>query len=259
MDNSQSPILLSKSGAIATVTLNRPHRMNSVNGEMAALLEATILECEADDDIAVTVLTGAGKAFCSGMDLAAFEQNGTKGIMRGEAHFAGFVGLKRRKPVIAAVNGPAVAGGFEIVMACDMAVAADTAIFSIPECKRGLIAAAGGLFRLAQRVPLALVNEFALTGDAIEAQRMYELGLLNKVVPASDVLEAAEALAHRVARSAPLSVAFSLELAKVAASSDNRDLWSLNNSFLDRCVTSQDVQEGARAFLEKRAPVWRGR
>lgn len=249
---------LAVEGKIATITLNRPQRRNSVNALLARELNHAVRHCEADEGVAVTILTGAGSSFCAGMDLAAFSEGEAEGILYGEGRFAGFVGLERRKPVIAAVNGPAVAGGFEIVLACDMAVASDAAVFGLPEAKRGLIAGAGGVFRLAQRLPVAVVNELILTGDLIGASRAQDLGLINSAVPAGDVMAAARELAEKVAASAPMSVSFGLALARRAAAGEEAALWALNDEYLDRATGSQDAQEGARAFLEKRPPEWRG-
>lgn len=244
---------------IATITLDRPERRNAVDAKLARELHAVITACETDPDVAVTILTGAGNAFCAGMDLAAFSAGEAEGILHGPGRFAGFVGVERGKPVIAAVNGPALAGGFEIVLACDMAIAVDTAIFGLPESRRGLIAGAGGVFRLAQRLPPALANELILTGDPVDAQRALELGLLNRVVAADELMPTARGLARKVAESAPMSVALGLDLARRAASGEEDVLWEINDAYLGRVVRSQDAQEGARAFLEKRPPAWRGR
>ncbi len=252
-------ITLTQADGIATLTLNRPDRRNAVNAQMSREVHAAMTQCEADPGVAVTILTGAGASFCAGMDLSAFGQGEAQGILHGDGHFGGFVALKRTKPVIAAVNGPAVAGGFEMVLACDMAVAADTAIFGLPEAKRGLIGGAGGVFRLAQRLPIAIVNEMILTGDAIDAARAAQLGLVNRVVAAEAVMGAAHDLARRVAANAPMSIALGLELARTAQAGDEAALWQLNDRFLSRTVASKDAAEGARAFLEKRAPDWQGR
>lgn len=249
---------MSVEGPIAVITLNRPDRRNAVNARMAQELRDAITDIEAESAIAVTILTGAGRAFCAGMDLAAFGAGEANGILNGNGRFAGFVSLPRTKPVIAAVNGPAIAGGFELVLACDMAVAVDDAVFGLPEAKRGLIAGAGGLFRLAQRLPAAIVNELILIGDPIPASRAQELGLLNRVVPAADLMSCARELAEKVAASAPLSVSLGLDITRVAAGVNDANLWALNDRHLAVTVTSDDAEEGARAFLEKRAPVWRG-
>lgn len=251
-------LTLESEGRCATITLNRPERRNSVNAALAQELHDAILTCEADPQVSVIILTGTGSSFCAGMDLAAFGAGEVDDILHGPGRFAGFVGLKRQKPVIAAINGPAVAGGFEIVLACDLAVSVDTAVFGLPEAKRGLIAGAGGIFRLARQLPRAVVNELILLGEPVSAQRAYELGLLNKVVTADALMPAARDMAARLISSAPMSVSLGLQLARTAAAGDEDQLWALNNDFLNQTVASDDVKEGARAFLEKRPPHWRG-
>ncbi|WP_238372603.1 enoyl-CoA hydratase-related protein [Heliomarina baculiformis] len=251
-------VLLEIDGNIATITLNRPERRNAVNALLAKALNEAIEKCEDDSSVSVTILTGAGSSFCAGMDLVAFGNGEGKAILHGSGRFAGFVGVKRRKPVIAAVNGPAMAGGFEIMLACDLAVSVDTTVFGLPEARRGLIAGAGGVFRLARRLPIAVVNEMTLTGDPITAARALELGLVNRVVPSESLMKTARELAEKIAASAPLSVSLSLDLARTAASGNEEVLWHLNDKYLDQTIGSEDAQEGARAFLEKRSPIWRG-
>ncbi|GLT11928.1 enoyl CoA dehydratase/isomerase [Sulfitobacter porphyrae] len=256
--SSSDTVLSSIKGNVATITLNRPEQRNAVNARMAAELCDAVQACENDPQVAVTILTANGPTFCAGMDLAAFCAGEADGILHGEGRFAGFVGLTRRKPVIAAVQGTAVAGGFEIVLACDMVVAADTAKFGLPEARRGLIAGAGGVFRLARRLPIAVVNEMILIGDLFPAARALELGLINRVVPADDIMACSQELASKVAASAPMSVSLGLDLARKAASGDEDALWAMNDESLTQTTQSSDAQEGACAFLEKRAPVWRG-
>ena len=256
---SETPdVLLEIDGNIATITLNRPERRNAVNARLTKALHEAMQECENDSSVSATILTGAGSSFCAGMDLAAFGDGEAKSILHGPGRFAGFVGVKRRKPVIAAVNGPAMAGGFEIVLACDLAVSVNTAVFGLPEARRGLIAGAGGVFRLSQRLPIALVNEMILTGDPITAARALELGLINRVVAPDSLKKTARELAEKIAASAPLSVSLGLDLARTAASGDEEALWDLNDKYLDQTTDSADAQEGARAFLEKWSPIWRG-
>jgi enoyl-CoA hydratase/carnithine racemase len=246
-------------GAIATITLNRPEQRNAVNGQLARELHAAMCKFEADASLSVAILTGRGTVFCSGMDLAAFLSGEADTILNGPGRFAGFVGMERSKPVIAAVQGTAVAGGFEIVLACDMVVMAESARLGLPEAKRGLIAGGGGAFRLAQRLPPTIVNELLLTGDPIDANRALHLGLVNRVSPDDAVMDTARELAAKVAASAPLSLRYSLEVARMAADGDSEALWAFNNQCLNILRESEDVAEGARAFLEKRAPEWRGK
>lgn len=238
-------------GAVALIRLNRPELRNAVNLALTAELRAALARLEADPALRVGVLTGAGRFFCAGMDLGAFAAGERPGL--GDAdHFAGFVGARRSKPIIAAVNGGAVAGGFEIVLACDMAVAEAGAIFSLPEVKRGIIAAGGGAFRLPRRLPAAIAAEMLLTGDPITAERAAALGLVNAVVPAADLVATALDLAGRVAANAPLAVRLTRDIANPP------DDWSRSDAAWAQVETSADALEGALAFKEKRPPRWTG-
>ena len=249
-------ILREHRGHVLVLTINRPEARNAINRATALALDAALTEAEADDEVWVIVLTGAGdKAFSSGMDLKAFAA--------GEAPFTdnGFAGIASRfltKPIIAAANGVALAGGFEIMISCDMVVAADHARFGIPEASRGLIAGGGGLIRLPKLVPLAVAYEMALTADPIDAARAYELGLVNRVVPGSEVLAAALALAERIAANAPLAVRTSKAVMKRARELTEAASWPVNNDAFAKIGASADALEGAVAFAEKRAPRWTG-
>jgi len=244
------------SDGVAVITINRPEARNAVNEAVASGIAAAIDELDARHDITSLILTGAGGTFCAGMDL--------KGFLAGENSMAGgrgFGGLTHRppaKPVIAAVEGYALAGGFEIVLACDLVVASEEATFGLPEVTRGLVAGAGGLFRLPRRVPYHIAMEIALTGARVPARRLEAAGLINRLVPAGEALAQARALAAEIGRNAPLSLAATKRI--VAESAD----WPLSEAF-DRqdgivrpVFTSADAMEGAAAFAEKRAPVWRG-
>lgn len=244
---------------VATITLNRPERRNAVNAALAADLRAAVSACDRDPDVAVMILTGSGNTFCAGMDLAAFGAGEADAILRGEGRFGGFVSQPRKTPVIAAANGHAIAGGFELMLACDMVVASDSAMFGLTESKRGLVAGGGGVFRLAQRVPRVIANEMVVTGDLIDAARMYDLGLVNAVVPADQVMATALELATRVTTVAPMSVWLGMDMVRAAETSDEPTLWAMNDDYLTRTTESEDAAEGARAFLEKRAPKWTGR
>lgn len=243
-------------GAVALIRLNRPEARNAIDMEMMAGLRAALARFEADDALQVAVLTGAGKVFCAGMDLGAFAAGARPGINDPEG-FAGFVNARRTKPVIAAVNGGAYAGGFEIVLACDMVIADQAGAFGLPEVKRGLVAAGGGAHRLPRRIPSVIAAEMLLTGDPITAVRALELGLVNRLVPAAELIPAALDLAGRIAVNAPLAVRLTLELAR-AAGGDEGALWARNAAIWDRIDGSADALEGARAFKEKRAPHWTG-
>ena len=237
---------------VLVVTLNRPEAGNALNGALSAALHAELTAAGENPDVRAIVLTGAGeKIFCAGMDLKAFaagEDLAKIGL--------GFAALREcKKPLIAAVNGHALAGGFEVVMGCDLIVSVDTARFGIPEVKRGLFAAGGGV-RLPARIPLAVAMEMGLTGDPIEAPRAKELGLINDVVPAAKLMEAALALAARVTANGPLDVQATKELmiAEIG-SGDPKKMGELQKVVF----SSEDAKEGAIAFAQKRAPEWKGR
>ena len=242
---------------IALVTLNRPEARNAVSPEVSQAMAAVLDEIEADAELRAVVLTGRGEVFSAGADLKVVAQGRANDIARGKGGFAGIVTRDFPKPIIAAVNGAALAGGFEIVLSCDLVVAADTARFGIPEVKRGLMAAAGGLIRLPKRVPLAMALELAMTGDPIDAQRALQLGLVNRVVPAADVVAEAIALAERIGENSPIAVRNSRQLVREAAELTEADGWTRTIELMMPVFESGDSVEGATAFAEKRPPVWR--
>jgi enoyl-CoA hydratase len=246
-----------RNGRVGIIRLNRPEARNAVNNELATGVEAALDEFEADDGIQAVIITGNGPTFCAGADLKVVASGRANDIGRGKGGFAGIVTRDFPKPIIAAVNGPALAGGFEIVLSCDLVVAADTARFGIPEVKRGLIAAAGGLLRLAKRVPLALALEFAMTGDPIDATKAETLGLVNKVVPRAQVLDEALALAARISENSPIAVRYSRQLVREAGEMTEAEGWKRNAEFAAIVFSHGDAIEGATAFAEKRAPVWK--
>jgi enoyl-CoA hydratase len=250
-------VLRERRGHVEILTINRPEARNAINRATAIALGDALDACESDDDVWVVVLTGAGdKAFSAGMDLKAFAA--------GEFPITdkGFGGITQRdfpKPLIAAANGAALAGGFEILISCDMVVAAEHAKFGIPEASRGLIAGGGGLIRLPKRIPLAVAYEMALTADPIDAQRAYELGLVNRVVAGEKVLDEAVALAERIAKNAPLAVRTSKDVMKRARELSEEQCWQLNTEAFGIIGRSSDAMEGAVAFAEKREPNWQGK
>jgi len=250
-------VLRERRGHVEILTINRPEARNAINRATAIALGDALDACEGDDDVWVVVLTGAGdKAFSAGMDLKAFAT--------GEFPITdkGFGGITQRdfpKPLIAAANGAALAGGFEILISCDMVVAADHAKFGIPEAARGLIAGGGGLIRLPKRIPLAVAYEMALTAEPIDAQRAYELGLVNRVVPGDQVLDEAVALAERIAKNAPLAVRTSKDVMKRSRELSEEACWELNTEAFGLIGRSADAMEGAVAFAEKRQPNWQGK
>jgi enoyl-CoA hydratase/carnithine racemase len=249
-------VLTERRGRVTLLTLNRPEARNAINRATAEALDAALTEAEGDADVWAVVLTGSGdRAFCAGMDLKAF----AAGEVPFTAH--GFAGITRRdfpKPLIAAANGAALAGGLEVMISCDLVVAADHARFGIPEASVGLIAGAGGLTRLAKRIPLAVALEMALTADPIDAERAYDLGLVNRVVPAAELLEAALGLAERVTRNAPMAVRESKRVMRETLDLSEDEAWSVNDAAFAKIGSSADAMEGAVAFAEKREPRWRG-
>ncbi len=257
----------SQHGLVQVLTLNRPEAANSLNPELIGELGKALTEIATDDATQVVVLTGAGeRIFCAGMDLRAFSENrnqstgdGDGGSGRAEAAPAPKYGLNNLnpKPVIAAVNGAAVGGGFELVLSCDLVVAADTARFGLPEVKRGLLAAGGGTL-LGTRLPLSLALEVALTGELIDAARAHQWGLVNRVVPAAELLEASLALAATIAANGPIAIRTTKELVRRAVLDDPKRGWATPEEVAS-VFQSEDAKEGAQAFIEKRAPNWTGR
>jgi len=242
---------------IALVTLNRPEARNAVSPEVSQTMAAILDEVEADPELRAVVITGKGEVFCAGADLKVVAQGNANDIARGKGGFAGLVTRDFPKPIIAAVNGPALAGGFEIVLSCDLVVAAESALFGIPEVKRGLMAAAGGLIRLPKRVPLTVALELAMTGDPIDAPRALQLGLVNRVVASELVVAEAIALAERIGENSPIAVRQSRRLVREAAELSEAEGWKRTMELMMPVFESGDAIEGATAFAEKRPPVWR--
>jgi enoyl-CoA hydratase len=253
-------VLRERRGNVEILTLNRPEARNAINGGLSKAMSSIMDELAGDDTCWVVVITGSGdKAFSAGMDLKAFSSGEGGDIIGASGGFAGVTQRDFPKPIIAAVNGSALAGGFEIMLSCDLVVAADHATFGIPEAKRGLIAGAGGLIRMPKRLPMAVALELAMTGDPIDAQRAFELGLVNKVVPAAALLDEALALADRIAANAPLAVRYSKSVMKRAAEVPESEGWAINTEAVGVVFSSADAMEGPIAFAEKRAPNWQGK
>jgi enoyl-CoA hydratase len=250
-------VLTERRGRVLLITLNRPDARNSVNAELAQGIAGALEELDGDDELRVGVLTGAGKGFCAGMDLKAF--------VRGESPHVegrGFAGITQRsadKPLIAAIEGFAVAGGLEVALSCDLIVAASGAKLGIPEVKRSLVAAGGALLRLPRRIPYHAAMELALTGDPISAERGYELGLVNRVADPGQAVETALELAEAIAKNAPLALAASKRIVVESAAWEESEAWVKQGEIAGPVFVSSDAQEGATAFAEKREPVWRGR
>jgi enoyl-CoA hydratase len=248
-------IVTEKDSNILIVRLNRPEVRNAVDRETSEAISQTFDRLDDSGDLAVAVLTGQGGSFCAGMDLKAFA--------RGELPYSerGFAGIARRpprKPVLAAVEGFAVGGGFEVALACDLIVAGQDARFGLPEVKRGLTAAAGGLFRLPRRIPYHVAMECALTGNPISADRAYEVGLVNRVVPTGEALAAALQIARAIAANGPLAVVASKTVIVESQDWEQEGAFEMQEVVLGPVRSSADALEGALAFAEKRAPVWTG-
>lgn len=245
---------------VALLTLDRPAARNAINGEMAQAIEALVDATEADRSVRVVVLASSDAAvFSAGADLKEVAAGRRASLRTERGGFAGLAYARRTKPWIAAVEGKALAGGFELVLACDFIVASTKASFGLPEVKRSLIAAAGGLHRLRRRVPYALAAEMLLTGEPIDAARAQAAGLLNALVAPGECVNAALALAGRIAANAPLAVRDSLQIVRAADDLSEPELRQLGADCLARLALTEDYQEGPRAFIEKRAPRWTGR
>jgi enoyl-CoA hydratase len=250
------PVLVQeKHGSTLVLRLNRPDARNALTPALINALGDALVTAESDAGTRAIVLTGTGdRAFCAGMDLASFASGEPLGD--GGALLMRFMRGEITVPVVGAANATAVAGGFELLLGCDVVVASSRAKFALPEVKRGLIAAGGGTF-LGTRIPLAVALELTLTGDPIDAERAYALGLVNQVVEPGEVLDAALALAQRIAANGPLALRATKELVRTAPS-DAAGAWARLTEWQPRIFASDDAKEGATAFLEKRDPVWRG-
>lgn len=250
------PILTEAIDGVLVITLNRPNARNAVNQALAEALASALDKFEGRDDLRSGVLAGAGKGFCAGMDLKALVR-GERSLVEGR----GWAGMTMRppdKPIVAAVEGFALAGGFELALACDLIVAARGAQFGIPEVKRGLIAAAGGLQRLPRRLPYHLAMQLAITGDPISAERAFELGLVNELCEPGEAGTRAFALAEAIASNAPLAVQASKAVVRDAVDWTDEEGWRQIAQIAPPILASADAMEGAIAFAEKRAPVWSG-
>lgn len=250
-------VLVERREGVQLITINRPDAKNALNLAVAQGVAEAVDELDSSDDLRVGVLTGAGGTFSAGMDLKAF--------LRGESPVVGNRGLcgitqaSPRKPLIAAVEGWALAGGFELMLACDLVVAARTARFGVPETKRSLVAGGGGVLVLPKRIPYAVAMEMALTGDPIDAERAASLGLVNRLVEEGQAVEGALQLASVIAANGPLAVAASKQIVQRSGDWTTEEGWREQDAIMMPVFSSEDAREGATAFAEKRAPVWRGR
>jgi enoyl-CoA hydratase len=250
-------VLVERREGVLVITINRPEARNAINGAVAAGIAAALDELDADDELRVGVLTGAGGTFSAGMDLKAFLA-GEKPHVPGRG-FAGLVERPPSTPLIAAVEGPALAGGFEIALACDLIVAADDASFGLPEVKRGLLAGGGGLLRLPRKAGLPKATEWALTGDRIGATEAHAAGVVNRLVPPGQALATALELAQQIAGNGPLAVQGTKRILSEGQGWPADEAFARQWEIYAPIRASADAQEGARAFTEKRAPVWQGR
>ncbi|WP_104523956.1 crotonase/enoyl-CoA hydratase family protein [Blastococcus atacamensis] len=254
---SEQPVLVERRGAVQIVTINRPKARNALDAAVAREVAAAVDELDASDELRAGVLTGAGGFFSAGMDLKAFLRGETPAI-----EGRGLCGITRtppRKPLVAAVEGGALAGGFELVLACDLVVAGRGARFGVPEVKRSLVAAGGAALLLPQRMPRAVALELLLTGDPIDAERAAAVGLVNQLVDDGAAVDAAVALAERIAANGPLAVAATKQVVISAPTWSPEESWDRQEEIVRPVFASEDAREGSTAFAERRDPVWRGR
>jgi enoyl-CoA hydratase len=250
-------VLLERRGHVLLITLNRPEARNAVNSALAQALADALDLLDSDSSLRVGVLVGAGKGFSAGMDLKAFVAGDRPHI--GDRGFAGITRRSAEKPLIAAIEGFAVAGGLEIALSCDLIVSSRDARLGIAEVKRGLVAAAGALIRLPQRIPYHAAMELALGGEFIDGARAYELGLVNRATEPGKALDTALELAEQIAQNAPLALAASKKIVSQAQNWNEAEAWQRQDEIAGAVMTSDDAREGATAFAEKRPPEWKGR
>jgi enoyl-CoA hydratase len=251
---SEDAVLVEQRDRILIITINRPQAKNAVNSAVSKGLAAAADRLDEDPGLSVGVLTGAGGTFCAGMDLKAFAKGENVLSDRG----LGFTQRPPAKPLIAAVEGYALAGGTELALSADLIVASNASAFGIPEVKRGLVAGGGGLLRLPQRIPYAIAMELALTGDNLTAPRAHELGLVNELTEPGAALDAALALAERITANGPLAVAATKRIIVESSDWSDAEKWDKQAAILGPVFMSKDAREGAVAFAEKRAPQWTG-
>lgn len=256
-DEPTDAVLTERRDGVQVITINRPHAKNALNGAVARGIAAAVDELDADDDLRVGVLTGAGGTFSAGMDLKAFLTGDLPLV--GDRGLGGITQQPPRKPLIGAVEGWAVAGGFELLLACDLVVASETSRLGVPEVKRALVAGAGAAMLLTRRIPQAIALELLLTGDPITAQRAADLGLVNRLTPEGGALDGALQLAATIAANGPLAVAITKQIARSSFDWTLEEGWERQSELMAPVFVSEDAQEGATAFAEKRAPVWKGR
>ncbi len=250
-------VLVTQEENILVITIDRPAVRNAIDHRTSQALADAMDRLDNDPTVAVGILTGAGGHFCSGMDLKAFV-NGERIELPGRG-LGGMIETPPLKPIIAAVEGYALAGGFEIALACDLLVASENAVFGLPEVKRGLIAGSGGLIRLPQKIPRQIAMQYALTGDLMTASDARQWGLVNELTSAGQALAAAKVWAQKIAANGPVAVKMAKHVMSQSVYWSIDELWTKQNQVLETVIQSQDAREGAMAFNEKRSPVWAGR
>lgn len=256
-DSNSTPVKVSRHGSALVVAIDRPERRNAVNRAVSLAMAAAMDTLESDETLRAAIITGSGGNFCSGMDLKAFV-DGERPELEGRG-FAGICEAPPSKPLIAAVEGYALAGGFELALACDLIVAAEDASFGLPEPKRGLVAASGGMLRLARRMPSGIALEYALTGASMTAAEARQWGLVNRLAPSGGALDAALQLADEITANAPLSTVMTKRIVRESRLWTDSEMFERQRPLAESVNTSADALEGARAFAEKRAPVWSGK
>ena len=254
---SDEAILTERRDGVLVITINRPEQRNAVNGAVATGMAAALDELDSDDDLRVGIVTGADGYFSAGMDLKAFVQG--ESPYADDRGFAGITQRASRKPLIAAIEGFALAGGFEVALSCDLIVASREARFGIPEVKRSLVAAGGALLRLPRRIPYHLAMELALTGEPIGAERAQELGIVNRLAEPGAALDTALELAAQIVKNAPLALIASKQIIEQSPAWSSAEMWVKQGEVAGPVFVSEDAREGATAFAEKRDPVWQGR
>jgi enoyl-CoA hydratase len=250
------PVTTEQHGATLVIAINRPKQRNAVNQAVSLAIVTALDRLDADPSLRVGIITGRGGYFCAGMDLKAFV-DGERPEIEGRG-FAGVTEAPPRKPLIAAVEGFALAGGCELALACDLIVAARSAWFGLPEVTRGLVAGSGGLIRLPRRIPQAIALEYALTGELMDASTAHGWGLVNRLTAEGGALEGALALAAAINANAPLSVTMTKQIIRQSASWPEDQIWELQRQLVEPVLASADAREGAQAFAEKRQPEWNG-
>lgn len=258
-ETESSAVLTERRGRTLVITINRPEARNAVNGDVAQQLEAAVDELENDIDLWSGVLTGAGETFSAGADLKVISSGGGAELTTARGNFAGYVRRERTKPIIAAVNGAALAGGCEIALASDLIVAAEGVKMGLPEVKRSLMAVAGALVHLPDVIGEKLALEMAMTGEPVAVERLHQIGFVSRVVPAGEVLDAALDLAETINANAPLAVRASRAVVLANRDRTPEERWSYQMEELGAVASSEDFREGPLAFIEKRDPVWKAK